>query len=752
LEEGWPGSGRLYRSGDLVRWRADGCLEFLGRIDEQVKINGYRIELGEIRSALLEHPAVGEAAVLTDEADAAEPGTDRRIVAFVTAAGETADESWLEVDLPSGHRVAGLNLNETEYVYQEIFVDEVYSRDGIVLPPDAVVLDVGANIGLFSLYIASRAPRARVVAFEPLAPIRRRLEANLGRYAPQVEVFGIGLSDAEREETFTYYPGYSTFSGIAEYADASGERDVIRRYLSNQGEEGGANLLLDNIDEILDDRLRAEAHRCRLRRLDQVIGELGLERIDLLKIDVQRAEMDVLLGLDDAALAKVRQIVLEVHDKRDGATAGRADALSDLLRRHGFEVSIRQDALLEGTDRYNCYAVRPGYAESLAERIDWRALAPRPAAALGGELSEQALRGFLEARLPAYMLPSRIARVERLPLTAEGKLDRRALLAALAAEAAAQPLEAPANATEAALLDIWKSVLKRPAIGVSDNFFQVGGDSIRLIQMQVMARQAGLAFTLRDVFNHQSIRELARLLAAPANPADAAATSAPRALEPFALLSAAERKRLPEGLDDAYPMTSLQQGMLLQSEASGDPRLLHNVVLHEVHGRLDGELLARAWAILIGRHAILRTGFDLHGGQAPLQWVHPATAVAAEVPVQDLRGLDEEARRLRLRAWIEEEQATPFDWSRPPLVRLAALALDERRFALGVAEHHSVLDGWSLQSLVDELLAVYADLLAGVVAREAEAPAVGFRDYVALEREAEANAGSALFWLDYLAG
>ncbi|WP_046880112.1 hypothetical protein, partial [Pseudomonas aeruginosa] len=92
-----------------------------------------------------------------DEADAAEPGADRRIVAFVTAAGETADESWLEVDLPSGHRVAGLNLNETEYVYQEIFVDEVYSRDGIVLPPDAVVLDVGANIGLFSLYIASRA-------------------------------------------------------------------------------------------------------------------------------------------------------------------------------------------------------------------------------------------------------------------------------------------------------------------------------------------------------------------------------------------------------------------------------------------------------------------------------------------------------------------------------------------------------------------------------------------------------------------
>ena len=360
-----------------MRWRADGCLEFLGRIDEQVKINGYRIELGEIRSALLEHPALGEAAVLTDEADAAEPGTDRRIVAFVTAAGETVDESWLEVDLPSGHRVAGLNLNETEYVYQK----SSSTRSTAATASSCRRTRWSSTSVPTSACFRCTSPaarRARVVAFEPLAPIRRRLEANLGRYAPQVEVFGIGLSDAEREETFTYYPGYSTFSGIAEYADASGERDVIRRYLSNQGEEGGANLLLDNIDEILDDRLRAEAHRCRLRRLDQVIGELGLERIDLLKIDVQRAEMDVLLGLDDAALAKVRQIVLEVHDKRDGATAGRADALSDLLRRHGFEVSIRQDALLEGTDRYNCYAVRPGYAESLTERIDWRALAPRP--------------------------------------------------------------------------------------------------------------------------------------------------------------------------------------------------------------------------------------------------------------------------------------------------------------------------------------------------------------------------------------
>ncbi|MDF5993734.1 AMP-binding protein [Pseudomonas aeruginosa] len=396
LEEGWPGSGRLYRSGDLVRWRADGCLEFLGRIDEQVKINGYRIELGEIRSALLKHPAVGEAAVLTDEADAAEPGTDRRIVAFVTAAGETADESWLEVDLPSGHRVAGLNLNETEYVYQEIFVDEVYSRDGIVLPPDAVVLDVGANIGLFSLVIASRAPRARVVRLraagtDPPAPRRPTSDATHRRSRYSASACP---TPSARKPSPTIR--YSTFSGIAEYADASGERDVIRRYLSNQGEEGGANLLLDNIDEILDDRLRAEAHRCRLRRLDQVIGELGLERIDLLKIDAAR-EMDCCSVSTMRRWPRSGRCSWRSMTKRDGATAGRAGPMSDLLRRHGFEVSIRQDALLgyrplqllrgaPGLCRVAGRAHRLARARAAPRRGPWRR-AP----------GEQALRGFLEA-------------------------------------------------------------------------------------------------------------------------------------------------------------------------------------------------------------------------------------------------------------------------------------------------------------------------------------------------------------------
>lgn len=753
LDEPWPGGGRLYRSGDLGRWQADGSLAFLGRADEQVKVNGYRIELGEIRSVLLEHPAVREVAVITDD----QPGSadeDRRIAAFVVPRRHDADADWLEVDLPSGHRVAGLNLTETDYVFNEIFVDEVYSRDGIVLPPDAVVLDVGANIGLFSLYIAARAPAARIVAFEPLEPIRRRLQRNLERYAPQVKVCGIGLSDRERDETFTYYPGYSTFSGQTGYADASGEREVIRRYLSNQG-EGDAHVLLDNIDEILDDRLRAEPHRCHLRRLDQVIREQGLARIDLLKIDVQRAEMDVLRGLDEEAFAGIQQIVMEVHDKRDGATAGRVEELQALLGRHGFEVTIRQDALLEGTDRYNCYAVRPGYAEALSHRIDWQAEPARPAPVdpQTPEALRAALHGFLEARLPAYMVPARLAVVDGLPLTAEGKLDRRALLGQQARDDRQRPVEAAANAVESALVTIWQDVLKRPLVGVTDNFFQIGGDSIRLIQMQVMAREAGLGFTLRDVFGHPTIRELALLLGG--RQADAAGPSKPAAqARParFGQVAACDRKLLPDGLDDAYPMSRLQLGMVLQTEAAHDPRLLHNVVLHRVHGRFDPQALQAAWADLVARHPILRTRYDLDGYSEPLQLVMAVDRVSAEVEVHDLSGLDAMSQAVRLRQYMEAEHRRAFDWKHPPLVRLAALRLADQRFALSVAEHHSALDGWSLQQLVNEWVDAYAARLGGQAPELAPLGEVNYGDYVALERQAEGDAASALFWLDYLAG
>ncbi|MBC7978654.1 MAG: amino acid adenylation domain-containing protein, partial [Myxococcales bacterium] len=345
------GGGRLYRTGDAARLLPGGALEFLGRIDDQVKIRGHRIEPGEIVAALLEHPGIEDAVVV-----AAGDGPDARLIAYLVSAG-MVESTRLKAEL------AQLNPNETDYLYDEIYVRHTYFQHDIALPEHAVVLDVGANIGMFSLYVAHHYPDAKLFAFEPLPPIFDRLEANLARHAPHTRRFAFGLSARDAEVEFTFYPGYSMMSGQAAYADAAAEVDVIKTYLRNDRDAtGGSELLLEHVDELLADRFRAEPHACAVRRLSDVIRAEGIERIDLLKVDVQRAERDVLDGIDDEHWPAIAQLVMEVHDGTGTATEGRAGELMELLEARGFEVHVEQDRILQGTDRYNLYALRPGRA------------------------------------------------------------------------------------------------------------------------------------------------------------------------------------------------------------------------------------------------------------------------------------------------------------------------------------------------------------------------------------------------------
>ena len=168
---------RLYRTGDEVRWNERGELEYVGRLDGQVKLRGNRIELGEIEGELESHAGVG-AAVVQVQADGV--GGAPQLVAYVqrargweVAGGSRtgAGRAWGsegEYRLPNELAVVQMNRNETAYLYHEIFEKESYVRHGVQLPAGAVVFDVGANIGLFTLYVRERCAGARIYAFEPI--------------------------------------------------------------------------------------------------------------------------------------------------------------------------------------------------------------------------------------------------------------------------------------------------------------------------------------------------------------------------------------------------------------------------------------------------------------------------------------------------------------------------------------------------------------------------------------------------------
>ncbi len=328
---GVPGA-RMYRTGDLGRCAADGNIEFFGRSDDQIKLHGYRIELGEIESALREQGGVRDAVVLARE-DAS--GAKRLTAYVVPKRARQALWAFGQVHLlPDGAPVAHLNRNETEYIYNEVFVLQAYLRHGISIGDGDCVVDAGANIGLFTVFANRLACGLRMIALEPNPAAFACLSANAEAWGEAVKCLPYGLSRENGTAQLTCFQGLSLLSGF--HADAATEREVVKSYVLNQepapahDERHAADL-----GTLLDTRLQTATVTAQLRTLSSVIAEEGIERIDLLKVNVEKSELDVLLGIDSADWPRIRQLVVEV-DLRENLRAHRGPAGTA-----GFRVSRR---------------------------------------------------------------------------------------------------------------------------------------------------------------------------------------------------------------------------------------------------------------------------------------------------------------------------------------------------------------------------------------------------------------------------
>ncbi len=298
------------------------------------------------------------------------------------------------------------------------------------------------------------------------------MRANVGLYGLDVKVYQCGLSDHSGQAQFTFYPNVSASSGM--YADAFEDEQVTRAFLANQDKR-----LVQYADELMEGRLKGETFTCELKTLSDIIRENNVERIDLLKLDAEKSELDVLRGIHDEDWKKIRQIVMEVHDKDS-----RMLQISDLLAQHGFEFAVDQDMAFEQTGLYHVYAISP--ERKLAEQ------SPNGSAGATASLQKRTLnvsdlRAFLKERVPEYMIPSAFVMLNELPKLPNGKLDRRALPATDAARPELQDtFVAPRNFVEERLAAMWSEILGIARIGVNDNFFELGGHS--LLATQIVSR------------------------------------------------------------------------------------------------------------------------------------------------------------------------------------------------------------------------------------------------------------------------
>ncbi|MFI6290877.1 amino acid adenylation domain-containing protein [Nonomuraea sp. NPDC050790] len=201
------------------------------------------------------------------------------------------------------------------------------------------------------------------------------------------------------------------------------------------------------------------------------------------------------------------------------------------------------------------------------------------------------------------------------------------------------------------------------------------------------------------------------------------------------------------GLEDAYPLAALQAGMLYHSAYEPDAATYHDLTTITLRGGFDAAAFEAALAEVTARHPVLRTSIDVSGFSEPLQLVHRTATLPLEVT--DLSG-DPDAAGL-LAAWSEAEKRRPFDWSAPPLARAHVHVLPGELFAFSLSFHHAILDGWSVASLVTELLSRYHGHLVGE-RLPLTPPGAAFRDLVAAERAAVAAPETRDFWAARVAG
>jgi 31-O-methyltransferase len=234
----------------------------------------------------------------------------------------------------------------TQLIFQiaEIAGEQTYLRHGIEVGPGDLVLDVGANVGVAAVFFAELCHVSVVHSFEPVGPVFRLLAQNVSGIEACV-AHEQGLADAARRAEIAYYPGACAMSGL--YADPERDRDLVRTVLLNHGASS------EQARESLAGRYEPSTLTCELGTLSSFLAEHLIDRVALLKIDVERAELDVLAGIDDADWPKLAQLVVEVHDEE------RRAAVSGELRERGFDVADDQEAAMRGTSVRMIYARRP---------------------------------------------------------------------------------------------------------------------------------------------------------------------------------------------------------------------------------------------------------------------------------------------------------------------------------------------------------------------------------------------------------
>ncbi|WP_338524404.1 amino acid adenylation domain-containing protein [Pseudomonas batumici] len=407
-----------------------------------------------------------------------------------------------------------------------------------------------------------------------------------------------------------------------------------------------------------------------------------------------------------------------------------ADGTLEYLGRNDFQVKIRGFRIELG-EIENVLLGCAGITEAVViAREDQRLVAYL----CGEPVPAEQLRGELLKHLPEYMVPSAFVHLDSLPLTANGKLDRRALPAPGLESLASKAYEAPVGDTEVAIAEIWKTLLGLDQVGRHDGFLELGGHSLLTVQLQARLHQdLGVEIDLRTLFGLTSLQALAACV-------DQATQSRVQPIEAVAR-------------DQDLPLSLAQQRLWFLDQLDHAASVAYHMpAALRLRGRLDRTALQRALDRIVARHESLRTTFERREGGVRQHFA--AADIGFALGEQDLRLLSDEAREQAVAQLTRDEALAPFDLSQGPLIRGQLLQLAEDDHILLVTQHHIVSDGWSVAVLIAEFNRLYSAFSQGLD-DPLPALALQYADYAVWQQQhlqGERLQAQTRFWSEHLGG
>lgn len=322
------------------------------------------------------------------------------------------------------------------------------------------------------------------------------------------------------------------------------------------------------------------------------------------------------------------------------------------------------------------------------------------------------LREYLLKSLPSYMIPAYFIQLDKIPLTSNGKVDRKSLPEPDGNIITGVDYEAPRNEIEQKLVEIWEQVLSIDRIGISDNFFTLGGDSIKALRL-ISAININLnkKLHIRSIYHFSSIKELASCFEEGQthiieNEEEIENAKAELEVLKSSILEERELfKKLPDDFEDFYPMSDIEQGMVYHYLKNSGNGVYHDQLLYVMKDEyIDYQALEKAINLMTDKHEILRTSFDLQNFDCSLQIVHKS--FTPDIDYIDIKKINKQEQYDFINKYLEEDKRNIFDLSKP-LWRIRMFIVDDNSLIFALIFHHAVLDGWSVASFVTEVVNLY---------------------------------------------